>query len=103
MEVDGPQFAAVVPVAALNEERRQYEVVGSGVVARIAGNGLLLSAAHVLDTLDVGTLLIPGPETFGPVAGATFCSDAPGGDRNEDQVDVGYVRLGAASELRLDP
>jgi hypothetical protein len=103
MEVDGPQFAAVVPVVTLNGARGAPEVIGSGVVTTIAGDGQLLTAAHVLDKADADVLLIPGPPGFVAFPNAIFCSEAPGGDRDRDELDIGYVRLGTATGMAIDP
>jgi hypothetical protein len=103
MEVDASQFAAVVPVVSRTGRRSTPEVVGTGVITRIFGDGQLLSAAHVLDKLEVNTLFIPGPETFVSLGKTFFCSDTPEGGREKEMMDIGYVRLGTASKLKIHP
>ena len=54
MDVDGPALLSVVPVALYQHGQRAPEVVGSGVLAHVFGQGVLLTAAHVLDKLADG-------------------------------------------------
>lgn len=102
MEIDCPQFSAVVPII-LHQKGKPQEVVGSGVMARILGHGVLLTAAHVIDEEENGQLLIPGATNFVLLAGPRYCSEAPAGDRDRDLMDIGFIRLGTAAQITFDP
>jgi hypothetical protein len=51
MDIETPQFAAVIPVVSRSGHGIRPEVVVSAVVIRVVGDSQLLSAAHVFDEL----------------------------------------------------
>jgi hypothetical protein len=104
MEVDGPTLLSVVPMALHQHGQRTLEVIGSAVLVEIFGQGVLLTAAHVLDELANGRLFIPGPEgRFVEANGPCFCSEAPSKARTGDPMDMGFIFLGPADQIPHDP
>jgi hypothetical protein len=83
----------VVPIFAVDDAGRP-EFEASGVLAMADGTPLLVSAAHVFDSLVHGVhLLLRGRETL-PLSSAARVSIAPSNrTRSFDSIDLGYVRL----------
>ncbi|TXD68737.1 hypothetical protein [Aequorivita lipolytica] len=69
-----------------------YKVYGTGVFIQIEDNFLLVSASHVLDNFE--NLFIPieeGKNLFKP-GGISFINETSN-SRNEDSVDIGFLKL----------
>ncbi len=89
-----PTFAATVPILLERTNEQRPEQIASGVLIRILARTFLLTAAHVTDRQNEGTLLIPGRSGFMPVDGS-FSSMRlpPSGRRSDDKLDVAYFWL----------
>jgi len=89
-----PTFSATVPILLERFDTQKPELIGSGVLLRIANRVFLLTAAHVTDRKREGTFLIPGQEEFIPVNGHhSWLSEPASGRRADDKFDVAYVCL----------
>lgn len=84
----------VRPIIA--ETSKGPELVGSGVLLRVGDGGFLLSAAHVLDERQ-RPLFVASAGGVLAVEGEFLTSALPAsGRRDDDQSDVGIVRLPAS-------
>lgn len=86
----------VVPVFHASDES-ELQPAGTGVLARLRDRAYLISAAHVLDHCGTGVFV---PNKFGhiePLLSPTIVTGRPPGTtRNDDRVDIGFVRLTVA-------
>lgn len=99
-----PTFSSTVPVALEPHGSQKLELIGSGVLLRIVNRTFLLTAAHVMDYQEDGTLLIPGERGFMPVRGYFSPTFLPhSGRRNDDQIDAAYYWLDEDCVAELHP
>jgi hypothetical protein len=102
---DNPTFSATVPIVLERPGTQGPELIASGVLVRIIDRTFLLTAAHVTDRQDEGTLLIPGERGFIPANGfASAMRLPPSGRRADDKLDVAYYWLdrGCVDDLHPD-
>lgn len=86
----------VVPVFHLSDNSK-LQSAGSGVLARLAERNYLISAAHVFDHCDEGVFVPFSSGAVEPLTNVTIVSKPPnGGTRDDDRMDVGFVRLTAS-------
>jgi hypothetical protein len=87
-------FSATVPVVLKRFDMQKPEVIGSGVLVRIVDRTFVLTAAHVIDRQEHGTLLIPGEHGFMPMTGRFASTPLPAsGVRSDDNLDMAYCCL----------
>jgi hypothetical protein len=96
-----PQFSAVVPVSRQCGPGR-IELYGPALVAHLYGEWLLLTAAHVLDELESNWIFIGGNAGLIEVPNRYFCSEKPGGNRENDLIDIGFVPMADDLGAKLD-
>ena len=82
------------PIYAVDERGGPY-LLGSGVLIDVADATYLATAAHVLDQNSDSNLYLPGNPLVA-LRGRAAKTRAPLGDRNEDSVDLGMVKLDKA-------
>jgi hypothetical protein len=100
---DNPTFSSTVPIILESPDRRKAEQVGSGVLTRIVARVFLLTAAHVIDFDQKGTLLVPSRRGYIPITGkCTSTPMPPSGRRLDDEWDVAFVWLDDDCVSRLD-
>jgi len=98
-----PTFSATVPVVLERFDTKKLEVIGSGVLIRIMNRTFLLTAAHVIDQQEDGTLLMPGKQGFMPMNGRFSSMRLPAsGRRSDDKLDVAYCWLDNDCAAKLD-
>ena len=88
---------AVRPIMG-ESARKRPEVVGSGVLVRIAERRFLFTAAHVLDALENRSSYLDLAGTLVPLAGHSRSTKPPSEGRHADRLDFAYVLL--AEEAR---
>jgi len=73
----------------------QPEQSGTGILLHIGDRHFLLTAAHVLDDTEDYDLFIPSNRSGAliPLEGDSFKSVAPGGNREDDLIDIAVVSL----------
>ncbi len=99
---DNPTFAATVPIALDRLSAQKAELIGSGVLIRICDRTFLLTAAHVADFKNEGSIMIPGEYGFTSPSGWYYTMNLPtSGNRDDDKLDVAYVCLDKNSEDNL--
>jgi hypothetical protein len=97
-----PTFSSTVPIVLQSSDQGKVEQVGSGALIRIIDKTFLLSAAHVIDFYEKGTLLIPSQNGFMPISGKLTISRMPSsGSRRDDKWDIAFVSLGENCANRL--
>jgi hypothetical protein len=85
---------ATIPVLLERLDSQRPELVGSGVLIKLSDRTFLLTAAHIVDMLNEGTLMIPGQNGFMPIVGNYAETRLPdSGDRNDDRLDMAYFWL----------
>jgi len=86
-------------------EPGRKEQIGSGVLLQIKDEVFLLTAAHVTDALETGTLFLPGRGgIITPICGHFAHIPVPkGGKRSDDKADIAYFRLSEDLRTNLDP
>jgi hypothetical protein len=67
--------------------------IGTCFLLDVDGRKYLITAAHVVDWRDVGTLHVGGSQRTLPIEGDLFCSEAPNGNRDMDHNDYAFYRL----------
>ena len=68
--------------------------IGSALLLQVGPSMVLVTAAHVFDHRNEGTLSIPGDHVLIPINGVFRSTDVPeGGTRDDDMIDVGVCRL----------
>jgi hypothetical protein len=85
-------------------ESGRKEQIGSGVLLQIKDEVFLLTAAHVTDASETGTLLLPGRDGITLICGHFAHIPVPrGGKRSDDKADIAYFRLSEDLRTNLDP
>src|SRR5258707_11634422 len=80
-----------------------YELVGSSVLCAVGNETFLISAAHVLD-LGNGKNLFVGTEAgYLPLTEKATLTNTHGEPRENDHIDIGYMRLSAQTVSHLFP
>ncbi|HLX95706.1 MAG TPA: hypothetical protein VKU37_08170 [Verrucomicrobiae bacterium] len=101
---DNPTFKATAPIAFRRPNASESELIGSGVLIWISGRVFLLTAAHIADFANEGTLLIPGKDGFMSPSGLYSTGPMPSsGNRDDDKLDVAYVCLENNCAKNLHP
>ena len=101
---DNPTFSATVPIVLERGGTQWPELIASGVLIRIVNRTFLLTAAHVTDRQNEGTLLIPGQQSFIAVTGYFSSMSLPdSGYRADDKLDVAYFLLDGDCANNLHP
>lgn len=99
------QPRAVIPLFLAPEDRVNCVTqVASGVLLCLGDEIFVLTAAHVVDELDGGSLLLPGSEHLRELEG-TFhrVPVTPGAARHDDRIDFGFLRLAPELAAGLHP
>ncbi len=87
-------YKGLVPIFLETDIPRSFRQIGSAVFVRVRGIRFLFTAAHVLDELERGQLLVPTSNGIEPIEGYYAFKDLlPEETREEDQVDMGYYKL----------
>jgi hypothetical protein len=86
------QLDSVCPIFCEKEGERLCQL-GSGVLIEFRGYGFLLTAAHVIDELEEGYLLVPHADGEIRSIEGSFSYVKPSGNRSEDFLDYGYFKL----------
>lgn len=83
----------VVPVFFARTES-DLEAVGTGVLTRLGDRSYLVTAAHVLDHCETGVFVPTKAGAIEPLKNLTVVTGrSPGTTREDDRVDIGFVRL----------
>lgn len=86
------QLDSVCPIF-LEQAGKRFCQIGSGVIIEFRGEVFLLTAAHVIDQLENGTLLMPAENNkIVPIEGSYACNK-PEGNREDYFLDYGYFKL----------
>ncbi|MEX2206661.1 MAG: hypothetical protein WEF50_10585 [Myxococcota bacterium] len=96
---------SVCPIfVAPNNRPNVLQPLGSGVLLSLGDETFVLSAAHVVDTLDWGALMLPGVSGFVEFGGNFHRRPMePGKSRNEDAIDFAFLRLAPETVAELSP
>lgn len=87
-------YDALVPIFHNSQLPKRFRQIGTAIFVHMYGETLLLTAAHVIDELNSGELLVPTEEGFSPIEGYMLHIDLlPEVRRSEDMVDIAYYRL----------
>ena len=80
-----------------------YRPRHAGSCVLVVDNGIryLVTAAHVIDEAKDSVIYIGTDDGFVELVGDWFLTDAPDGDRNEDQIDIAVARLGNSTLCEL--
>ena len=95
----------VIPVFLAPGNRTSFVVqVASGVLLSLGGETFVLTAAHAVDELDRGALMLPGVGHLRDFEG-TFhrVPMGEGASRNHDRIDFGFLHLSPDLASGLDP
>lgn len=85
----------VVPVFHAPDDS-ELQPAGSGVLARLGDRAYLISAAHVLDHCHTGVFVPHRNGSIEPLVNPTVVTGRPSGTtREDDRIDIGFVRLTA--------
>lgn len=93
--------SAIVPVFGAQVQTRRsprannLQLVGSGILITIDGDGYLATAAHVIDELDHSPLWIPRENDLWPLSVDIFQTETPSEGRRSDTIDCSWLRLGS--------
>ena len=95
------QLDSIVPIFR-DREGERFSQEGSGVLIEFRGHIFLLTAAHIIDQLEVADLLIPHTNNEISSIEGTYAYIKPKGMREDDFLDYGYFKLdkGFAEGLR---
>lgn len=87
------ELNSVCPIF-LKGTNQKIEQIGSGVLLRFENDVFLLTAGHVIDWMERGTLCIPCKNGIGKIVGYVSSINAPMSiDRNDDKLDFAYFKL----------
>jgi hypothetical protein len=101
---ENPTFSATVPIVLERLGTQRPELIASGVLVRITNRTFLLTAAHVTDRQNEGTLLIPGQRSFIAATGYFSSMRLPAsGRRADDKLDVAFFLLDNDCVKELHP
>jgi hypothetical protein len=93
----------LTPVFTYRESRR-FDFEGSGIFASLESRYYLITAAHVLDACEFGAYLPALASAGEPLSGASTVTGRPAtGRRDDDQLDIGFVRLSAGEVTQIGP
>ena len=97
-EAEGRILDRVCPIYGING-RRQYQLIGSSVLLKVASRSFVLTAAHGLYKNRDSTLYIAGGTDIVALAGSSFRSGSPTANRDDDRLDFGFIEI---SDTPLD-
>jgi len=87
-------YDALVPIFLSTDVPRRVHQIGSAVFVKLFGELFLITAAHVIDELQAGELLVPTEDGLSPIEGYMAHIDLPPEvDRSNDSIDIAYFRL----------
>lgn len=88
------QFDALCPIFLINNLKNSIDQIGTGVLINIFNFIFLLTAAHVIDEMDHGDILIPTKQGLQQIEGTYSYLRTPLGKyRQDDTYDIGYFKL----------
>ncbi|MGZ4963606.1 MAG: hypothetical protein ACXWKG_05170 [Limisphaerales bacterium] len=91
---NNPTFPAVLPIFVMYPNASRPDQIGSGVLIQIGDDKFFLTAAHVSDQEEDGTILIPGRRGLIEPTGYFARMRKPAsGRREDDKMDIAYYRL----------
>jgi hypothetical protein len=76
------------------DERGAAELVGSSVLFAVDHRYFIITAAHVLDRVAERTLYIGGRDLLHEIEGHRKTTEAPGGNREADKIDLAFLEIG---------
>lgn len=88
--------AAICPVFRVKSDSEPQQF-GSGVLIRFGEDCFLISAAHVLDDLDMNEVLIPAETGMLSLSGRFGRTPLPQEGRESDNIDMAYFHLDAST------
>ena len=88
-----PEVAPSLVALCRCDDRDQPDFRGTGVLFSAGDSHFIISAAHVFDELVGGVFLLHPGGTEWPLQNSPEVPLAEGGDRQDDRLDVGFVRL----------
>lgn len=83
----------VCPLWTRSPRKPGYEMMGSSVLCAIGPKTFLISAAHVLDQSQNGSLFVGTPRGFLRLTDTATVTALPEGGRESDRQDVGFICL----------
>lgn len=87
------ELSSVCPIF-IRYSNGKSEQVGSGVLLQLENDIFLLTAGHVIDWMEQGTLCIPCNDGISSITGYISSIYAPMSiDRNDDKLDIAYFKL----------
>ena len=88
------QFDALCPIFLSHNLKNSYEQIATGVLIEISDITFLLTAAHVIDKMKYGDILIPTNDGLKNLEGTFSNLEIPKNKtREEDIWDIGYFKL----------
>lgn len=87
------QLDALIPIFYKDKNGENFEHIGTGIFLFFRGFYFILTAAHVTDELEDGDLLVPTEDDTIQYIDGAYSYYSPGGNRNDDLIDVGYYKL----------
>lgn len=88
------QFDALCPIFLSHKLKTSIDQIGTGVLINISNFAFLLTAAHVMDEMNHGDILIPTNEGLKQIEGTYSYLETPlGKTRDDDIYDIGYFKL----------
>ncbi len=97
-----PHEHSLVPLFSWGSTAEHPEQLGTGIYVVMRGTGYLLTAAHVVDHRESGTICVPTRAGImslkGGVGGNAL---APNQTRQDDKIDIAYIRMDAETHANL--
>lgn len=95
-------YDSLVPVFLETEIPKRVVQIGTAIFHEFLGEPFLFTAAHVIDELKNGTLLVPTVAGLSPIDGYMAHIDIPPEvSRLDDTVDIAYYRLSTEFAVQL--
>lgn len=99
-----PHEDSLVPIFLWERDLEHPDQIGTGIYVRLGASAYLLTAGHVVDHRERGSLCVPGAGgIIGLNGGVGGNSLPPGSSRQEDKFDVAFIRLNEETKAQLHP
>lgn len=95
-------YDSLVPIFRGETTPPRVQQHGTGVYFKLNGDVYLLTAAHVIDELEPGQLLVPDPGGLVPVTGSMYASFVKDEGRKNDNADFAIFRPDARCKKALN-
>lgn len=99
-----PHEDSLVPIFVWQPDSEHPDQIGTGIYVQLGEKAYLLTAGHVVDFRQHGSLCIPGIEGIvGLNGGVGGNSLAPNTTRQNDKFDVAFIRLNDETKAQIHP